>query len=163
MNQLEKELEKLRKMFPSYLGQDFSFAIADAGLRKTQRFEEAFSFPEVIDKFIIIAVKREYIRDSSKAETNKNDYRFLYYTVRNGFAERTLGNVPNLFQLIHELWTVNVEIFILNDVCRSNKDDHIVAEGSRKMVEMMKKRSSLKHSIGLETGDVVHEVKQYGL
>ena len=65
-------------------------------------------------------------------------------------------------ELIDDLIVVNLKVYHLNDIAELEKDDHKVAEASRKMVKLMAKRSQLRNAIGERLKDPFGEVKQYG-
>ena len=162
---LESYLMPKRKSFPRYLADEFESIISLIGKEEQKEEEEAFSFPEIIDKFIIVAIKNEYITDKKIREKNHKDYHFLLNIIKKKMKLRSEKHFKktDFVKTLYFLWKVNVEIFILNDICQMEQDDSLVADSSRKMVEMMKERNRLKHLIGEYTNDIVHEVKQYGL
>lgn len=121
---------------------------------------EAFSLSEIIDKFLIIALKNQYL-DGDRLVQNKNDYQNVEDVIRNKFTSYEINDLPLFLSLCSELWVVNAEIFCINDICTSNQDDKIVAAAARRMFDMIKERNRIKHAIAKELKEMMFETKQF--
>ena len=121
---------------------------------------EAFSLSEIIDKFLIIALKNQYL-DGDRLVQNKNDYQNVEDVIKNKLTSYEINDLPLFLSLCSDLWVVNAEIFCMNDICTGNKDDRIVAAAARRMFEMVKERNRIKHTIAKELKEMMFETKQF--
>lgn len=125
-----------------------------------QKDEEAFSFSEAIDKFVIIALKNKYLT-GERLSQNKKDYDAMEKIMIAEFQRHQIGDTQKMFALLFDLWDVNAEIFCINDVCGEHEDDRVVAASARRMIIMIKERNRIKHEIASLLHEKMHETKQF--
>lgn len=157
MDILKNTLKQPNKAFLTRLNTIFS---KKAKHEEKARQPEAFSLSEIIDKFIIIALKNEYL-DGERLTQNKNDYHMVEGIIKQKLNSYEINNLQLFVSLCTELWVVNAEIFCVNDVCGSNQDDSIVAAAARRMIDMIKERNRIKHAIAKELKEMMFETKQF--
>jgi hypothetical protein len=137
-----------------------SLILTHQGKNIYKKAQEAFSFSEAIDKFVIIALKNKYLTGDRLIQ-NKEDYDAMEKIMIGEFQRHKVGDVKKMFGLLVELWEVNAEIFCVNDICSQQDDDSVVAASARRMIFMIKERNRIKHEIAHLLHETMYETKQF--
>ncbi len=160
-SRLEEMLQKTKKNPDGlFLQRIQQIVLSENGKNLHKKQEEAFSFSEAIDKFVIIALKQKYL-SGEKLVHNKKDYDAMEAIMEHEFQRHKIEDVTKLFDLLPALWEVNAEIFCINDICGEEEDDRIVAASARRMIVMIKERNRIKHEIAELLHETMHETKQF--
>ena len=114
---------------------------------------------EVMDKFSILLIKKEFIKDNSKLDKVNTEIEFLIEHINN------IKQQFNIDLLFSKLLDVNKQLWTIEDNIRQkekNKEfDKEFIEIARSVYFTNDKRCEIKNEINILTNSSIYEVKSY--
>ena len=114
---------------------------------------------EVMDKFSILLIKKEFIKDNSKLDKVNTEIEFLIEHINN------IKQQFNIDLLFSKLLDVNKQLWTIEDNIRQkekNKEfDEEFIEIARSVYFTNDKRCEIKNEINILTNSSIYEVKSY--
>ena len=114
---------------------------------------------EVMDKFSILLIKKEFIKDNSKLDKVNTEIEFLIEHINN------IKQQSNIDLLFSKLLDVNKQLWTIEDNIRQkekNKEfDEEFIEIARSVYFTNDKRCEIKNEINILTNSSIYEVKSY--
>tara|TARA_Y200000002_G_scaffold368122_1_gene360837 strand:- start:126 stop:506 length:381 start_codon:yes stop_codon:yes gene_type:complete len=114
---------------------------------------------ELLDKYSILLIKKEYLSDKKKLDHVDNEIKHIINNVDN------IKNNYNITDLFNELIKVNKELWNIEDNIRLKEKkkefDNEFIELARSVYFTNDKRAKIKNDINLLTESNIFEVKSY--